>query len=174
MQLILLQADIGLNLMTIDLLLSKHKTLETEFLGQESPLQFSINGRDELIQYGRFEREKIQKRSQDITDTWSHFIDLMNDKIRRLPDHVDSHRLLINTGDVDNWMLDILELVPSDDSGKDESKIQTLLNKYKEVSNELGIYQLIIDSPLEQASALREKDGEPGPAVERLSSIDGR
>ena len=77
MQQILLQAYIGLNLMTIDLLLSKYKTLGTVFLGQESPLQFSINGRDKLIQHGHIESKKIQKRSQDVTGIWSHLIDFM-------------------------------------------------------------------------------------------------
>ena len=39
MENILLQGDIGHDLTTINLLLSKHKTLETEILGHESALQ---------------------------------------------------------------------------------------------------------------------------------------
>ena len=58
---------------------------------------------------------------------------------------------------MDSWMVDTLKLV--------------LSNK---VTDELKIYQSTIDSPQEQASALGKKDREPSPAVERLSSIDGR
>ena len=32
---------------------------------RQFPFIFSINGKEELIQYGRFENEKSQKRSQD-------------------------------------------------------------------------------------------------------------
>ena len=42
MENILLQGDIGHDLTTINLLLAKHKTLETEILGHESALQVSI------------------------------------------------------------------------------------------------------------------------------------
>ena len=38
----MLQGDIGHDLTTINLLLAKHKTLETEILGHESALQVSI------------------------------------------------------------------------------------------------------------------------------------
>jgi len=50
MQNILLKANIGHDLITINLLLSKHRTLETEILEPESTLQVSISGGDELIQ----------------------------------------------------------------------------------------------------------------------------
>ena len=68
MQQTLLQADIGQDLTTINLLLSKHKPLETEILNHESALQIPISGGDEFTQQGHLGSEKIQERNQDVTD----------------------------------------------------------------------------------------------------------
>ena len=130
MQQILLQADIGQDLTTINLLLSRHRTLETGILSHESALQVSISGGDELIQQGHFGRERIQERIQDVMDRWTHLIGLMDDRKKRLTDAVDFHQFFTDADDVDNWMLDILKLVSSDDIGKDESNVQTLLKKH--------------------------------------------
>ena len=37
---------------------------------------------------------------------------------------VDFHQFLTDADDVDTWMLDILRLVSSDDTGKDEANVQ--------------------------------------------------
>jgi len=174
MQQILLQADIGHDLTTINLLLSKHKTLETEILGHESALQVSISGGDELISQGHFGSEKIMERIQDVTEMWTQLIGLMDDRKKRLTDAVDFHQFFTDADDVDNWMLDILKLVSSDDIGKDESNVQTLLKKHKEVTDELKNYNSTIDALHEQASVLGEEDRESSPVVERLASIDRR
>ncbi|XP_023337071.1 spectrin beta chain isoform X7 [Eurytemora carolleeae] len=174
MENILLQGDIGHDLTTINLLLSKHKTLETEILGHESALQVSISGGDELIEQGHFGSAKIQERIQDVTSRWSELIALMDARKKRLTDGVDFHQFFTDADDVDNWMLDILKLVSSDDIGKDESNVQTLLKKHKDVTEELKNYQGTIDALHEQAAALGDEDKESGPVVERLASIDRR
>ena len=68
-------------------------------------------------------------------------------------------------------MLNILKPVTSDDRGNDESKVQTLLKKHKEVTNELKNYSSIVVILHEQAACLGEVDRELGLVIERLSSI---
>merc|ERR1712142_1327793 len=114
------------------------------------------------------------ERIQDVMNMWTHLIGLMDDRKKRLTDAVDFHQFFTDADDVDNWMLDILKLVSSDDIGKDESNVQTLLKKHKEVTDELKNYQSTIDALHDQASALGEEDRESGPVVERLASIDRR
>ena len=89
---------------------------------------------------------------------WSQPINLMDDRKRRLPDAVDYHQFFTDAGDVDNWMLDILELVSSDDIGKDESNVQTLLKEHKGVTDELRNYLATINALRKQAGALGEED----------------
>ena len=67
---------------------------------------------------------------------WTQLIGLMDKRKKRLTDAVDFHQFFTAADDVDNWMLDILKPVSSDDIGKDESNVQTLLKKHKEVTDE--------------------------------------
>ena len=89
---------------------------------------------------------------------WNQLINLMDERKRRLPDDVDYHQFFTDAGDVDNWMLDILELVSSDDIGKDESNVQTLLKEHKVVTDKLRNYLATINALREQARALGEED----------------
>ena len=98
----------------------------------------------------------------------------MDSRKRRLTEAVDFHQFLTDADDVDTWMLDILRLVSSDDTGKDESNVQTLLKKHKEITDELKNYQSTIDALHEQADALGEDDRESRTVTERLNSIDKR
>ena len=66
---------------------------------------------------------------------------LMDDIRKRLTDAVDFHQFSTDTDDADNRVLDILKLVSSDDIGKDESNVQILLKKQKEVIDDLRNYQ---------------------------------
>ena len=68
--------------------------------------------------------------------------------------------MLVDADDVDTWMLDILRLVSSDDTGKDEANVQTLLKKHKEISDELKNYESTIKALHDQADALGEDDRE--------------
>ena len=96
----------------------------------------------------------------------------MENRKRRLTEAVDFHQFLTDADDVDTWMLDVLRLVSSDDIGKDESNVQTLLKKHKETTDELKNYASTIDALHEQGSTLGEDDM---PMVqERLASIDKR
>ncbi|CAB4064553.1 SPTB [Lepeophtheirus salmonis] len=156
MENILSQGDIGHDLTTINLLLSKHKSIETEIHSHETALQSSLEAGNNLMERGHFGEDKIRERS------------------KRLTEAVDFHQFLTDADDVDTWMLDILRLVSSDDTGKDESNVQTLLKKQKEITDELKSYQSTIDTLHSQASQLGETDRD-GPAVkERLESIDNR
>ncbi|GBL88287.1 Spectrin beta chain, partial [Araneus ventricosus] len=76
--------------------------------------------------------------------------------------------------DVDTWMLDTLRLVSSEDVGRDEANVQSLLKKHKDVTDELKNYANTIDALHAQASALGEKDREAPEVLERLASIDRR
>eukprot|EP00095_Tigriopus_kingsejongensis_P000631 maker-scaffold275_size226830-snap-gene-1.25 protein:Tk00631 transcript:maker-scaffold275_size226830-snap-gene-1.25-mRNA-1 annotation:"spectrin beta chain" len=172
MEQILSQGDIGHDLTTIHLLLSKHKSLETEIRAHENQLQMSIQQGQELIDQGHFGSDKVQTRIDDVMSMWSQLIDLMETRKRRLTEAVDFHQFLTDADDVDTYMLDVLRLVSSDDIGKDESNVQTLLKKHKEIHDDLGHFQSNVDALHEQAQTLGENDQ---PAVEkRLASIDQR
>ena len=161
-----------LHITTINLLLSKHKALETEIRAHENTLETSMSVGRQLIEQGHFGADRVGQRIDEVTGMWQRLIALMENRKRRLTEAVDFHQFLTDADDVDTWMLDVLRLVSSDDIGKDESNVQTLLKKHKETTDELKNYASTIDALHEQGSTLGEDDM---PMVqERLASIDKR
>ena len=67
--------------------------------------------------------------------------------------------------DVDTWMLDTLRLVSSEDVGRDEASVQSLLKKHKDVTDELQNYSSVITALHEQAQSLGEQVGAQEGAV---------
>lgn len=129
---------------------------------------------DELIRQGHFGADRIQERLQEILDMWNHLLDLSSFRRKRLEEAVDYHQLFADADDIDIWMLDTLRLVSSEDVGRDEANVQSLLKKHKDVTDELKNYGSTIEALHQQASQLGPQDATSQEVVERLGSIDNR
>ena len=77
MEQILSQGDIGHDLTTIHLLLSKHKSLETEIRAHENTLRQSMAAGQELIDQSHFGSDRVQQRLDEVNEMWQHLIELM-------------------------------------------------------------------------------------------------
>ncbi|KAG5309825.1 SPTCB protein, partial [Acromyrmex insinuator] len=124
--------DIGHDLTTINLLLSKHKALENEIQSHEPQLMSVAAVGDELVRQQHFGSDRIQERLQEILAMWNHLLDLAAFRRKRLVEAVDYHQLFADADDIDIWMLDTLRLVSSEDVGRDEANVQSLLKKHKD------------------------------------------
>lgn len=71
-------------------------------------------------------------------------------------------------------MLDTLRIVSSEDVGRDEANVESLLKKHKDVTDELKNYAQVIEALHQQASQLAEQDPDSTMVKERLESIDHR
>ncbi|XP_046383490.1 spectrin beta chain isoform X6 [Ischnura elegans] len=166
--------DIGHDLTTINLLLSKHKALENEISSHESQLMSVVAVGDELVQQGHFGADRIRERLQEILGMWNHLLELAEFRRKRLEEAVDFHQFFADADDVDIWMLDTLRLVSSEDVGRDEANVQSLLKKHKDVTDELKNYASTIDALHQQAEQLGVQDRQSPEVVQRLESIDHR
>ncbi|XP_066147280.1 spectrin beta chain isoform X2 [Euwallacea fornicatus] len=167
-------SDIGHDLTTVNLLLSKHRILENELSAHEPQLEAALSVGEELIQSGHFGAKEIQDRLSEIREAWKHLLDLAAYRRKRLEEAVDYHQLFADADDVDIWMLDTLRLVSSEDVGRDEGNAQSLLKKHKDVTDELKNYVSIIDSLHQQAEALGPEVANSPEVSQRLASIDSR
>ncbi|XP_069698706.1 spectrin beta chain isoform X3 [Periplaneta americana] len=171
---IVTNGDIGHDLTTINLLLSKHKALENEIGSHEPQLMSVVAVGDDLVQHQHFGADRIQERLQEILGMWQHLIDAAAYRRKRLEEAVDFHQFFADADDVDIWMLDTLRLVSSEDVGRDEANVQSLLKKHKDVTDELKNYNSTIETLHKQAEQLGEQDQQAPEVVERLASIDHR
>jgi hypothetical protein len=67
-----------------------------------------------------------------------------------LTEALDFHIFLTEAADVDAWMMDILRLVSSEDVGKDEANVQTLLKKHEDVADKIKDFQSTIEALQQQ------------------------
>ncbi|XP_018330207.1 spectrin beta chain isoform X2 [Agrilus planipennis] len=167
-------SDIGHDLTTVNLLLSKHKALENEIQAHEPQLMAVVAVGDELVNSGHFGAERVQERLREILAMWNNLLDLAAFRRKRLEEAVDYHQFFADADDVDIWMLDTLRLVSSEDVGRDEANVQSLLKKHKDVTDELKNYATTIDALHQQAQQLNPKDAQSPEVTERLTSIDNR
>ncbi|GFS19194.1 spectrin beta chain [Elysia marginata] len=166
--------DLGHDLTSVNLLLNKHKAMEDEMTYRHTHLTEVQTASNELIEAGNFGAEQIEQRNNEISSQWSSLIDLATYRKKRLNEAVDFYQFFADADDVDTWLMDTLRIVSSEDVGKDEASVQSLLKKHKEVTEELKNYQSVIEGLHEQAANLGEQDRESPDVQTRLSSIDRR
>ncbi|GFT00678.1 spectrin beta chain [Nephila pilipes] len=171
---ILSSDEIGHDLTTVHLLISKNKAMEDEISSHEQQLHDVIQVGEDLVAANHFGSDRIRDRIGEVNSMWDHLKDLLAMRKQRLYDAVDYHQFFADADDVDTWMLDALRLVSSEDVGRDEANVQSLLKKHKDVTDELKNYANTIDALHTQASSLGEKDREAPEVLERLASIDRR
>ncbi|XP_050677383.1 spectrin beta chain isoform X1 [Leptidea sinapis] len=166
--------DIGHDLTTVYLLISKHKALEADVHAHEPQLMSVAAVGDELVSQGHFGADRIQERLRDILSQWNHLLDVVSLRKVRLDAAVRYHQLFADADDIDNWMLDTLRLVSSEDTGVDEAQVQSLLKKHKDVTDELKHYANVIQQLKQQASELSPEDASSPEVRERLGAMDAR
>ncbi|GFY53199.1 spectrin beta chain [Trichonephila inaurata madagascariensis] len=171
---ILSSDEIGHDLTTVHLLISKNKAMEDEISSHEQQLHDVIQVGEDLVAANHFGSDRIRDRIGEVNSMWDHLTELLAMRKQRLYDAVDYHQFFADADDVDTWMLDALRLVSSEDVGRDEANVQSLLKKHKDVTDELKNYANTIDALHTQASSLGEKDREAPDVLERLASIDRR
>ncbi|XP_060077133.1 spectrin beta chain-like isoform X2 [Ylistrum balloti] len=166
--------ELGHDLTSVHLLLNKQKAMEDEMTARHTHLQSVLQVGNDLITAGNFGADRIQERIDEINQQWETLIDLAAYRKKRLNEAVDYYQFFADADDVDAWMLDTLRLVSSEDVGKDEASVQSLIKKHKEVTDELKNYESTIAALHEQAANLGEQDRESPDIQNRLGSIDRR
>ncbi|XP_052270062.1 spectrin beta chain-like isoform X3 [Dreissena polymorpha] len=166
--------DLGHDLTSVHLLLNKQKNMEDEMTARHTHLQSVLQVGNDLISAGNFGAEKIQERIDEINEQWESLIDLAAFRKKRLNEAVDFYQFFADADDIDQWMHDTLRLVSSDDVGRDEASVQSLLKKHKDVTDDLKNYQSVIEALHEQAANLGEQDRESESVQTTLGSIDRR
>ncbi|VDI16204.1 spectrin beta, partial [Mytilus galloprovincialis] len=123
--------DLGHDLTSVHLLLNKHKALEDEMTARHTHLESVLQIGNDLINAGNFGADKVQQRIDEINQQWDSLMDLAAFRKKRLHEAVDFYQFFADADDVDAWMMDTLRLVSSEDVGKDEASVQSLLKKHK-------------------------------------------
>ena len=148
--------------------------MEDELNARKAHLLNVIKNGEDLVNDGHFGSEQIQARINDVNDRWEHLMELSAYRKKRLLEAVDYHQFFADADDTDTWMLDTLRLVSSDDIGRDEGHVQSLLRKHQEVYENLQRYEPTIKSLQDQANNLGDQDKNSPEVRDRLNNISHR
>ncbi|XP_015783267.1 spectrin beta chain isoform X3 [Tetranychus urticae] len=171
---ILSSAEIGHDLTTVHLLISKNKALEDELGAHEHQLLNVIRAGEDLIQAGHFGAEEISQRIKEIEEMWDKLKELQALRTTRLTEAIEYHQFFTDADDVDAYMQDSFKLISSEDVGFDEPHAQALSKKHNEATEELKKHEAVIESLKDQARNLGIADRDAPEVLERLATIDAR
>ena len=165
--------DVGHDVQSVQLLLSKHKTVEDQMDSLERQMNGLVGQGHQLVAEGIAGSEQIEPRIQNVQEMWAALKRLVDQRRQRLVGAVDYYQFFSETGDMDAWLLDTLRQVSSEDVGKDEGTVQTLIKKHDEVTDDLHAYQQQVAQLESQVQQLPE-DARDHPDVRNKLSTIGR
>nr|XP_026689485.1 spectrin beta chain, non-erythrocytic 1 isoform X2 [Ciona intestinalis] len=164
--------DLGRDLTSVHSLLTKQKALEDEMKGRKAMLANTISVGEDLIKEDHFASEDIQKHISDINEQWENLEQLADGRNELLKEANKLYQFYADADDVDTWLVDTLRIVSTDDCGRDEPSVQSLLKKHAQVQDELKEYERAIKALHDEADGLNEKDRESVEVQERLRNVD--
>ncbi|XP_078674529.1 spectrin beta chain, non-erythrocytic 1-like isoform X28 [Branchiostoma floridae x Branchiostoma belcheri] len=155
---VLASPEIGHDVTSVNLLVNKHKALEREMQARREYIDGVIGSGEELIEQQHFGAGKIRTRINEVNTQWDELEQLAEIRKKRLHNAVDLYQFFADADDVENWILDTQRLVGSEDVGRDEASVQSLIKKQQAVAEELNNYQTNISQLHDQAKSLGEED----------------
>ncbi|XP_074603103.1 spectrin beta chain-like [Brevipalpus obovatus] len=171
---ILSSGEIGHDLTTVHLLISKNKALEEELAVHEQQLIGVLQSGQDLIEASHFGSENIQQRIKEVEDLWDKLKELQALRSARLDEAIQYHQFFTDADDVDAWMADTLKLVSSEDVGYDEPHALSLSKKHDEATEELRGHEKTIEALKEQANCLGEEDRKAPEVLDRIANINSK
>ncbi|XP_078674531.1 spectrin beta chain, non-erythrocytic 1-like isoform X30 [Branchiostoma floridae x Branchiostoma belcheri] len=171
---VLASPEIGHDVTSVNLLVNKHKALEREMQARREYIDGVIGSGEELIEQQHFGAGKIRTRINEVNTQWDELEQLAEIRKKRLHNAVDLYQFFADADDVENWILDTQRLVGSEDVGRDEASVQSLIKKQQAVAEELNNYQTNISQLHDQAKSLGEEERDSPDVENRLATVDQR
>uniref|UniRef100_F1KPP4 Spectrin beta chain n=1 Tax=Ascaris suum TaxID=6253 RepID=F1KPP4_ASCSU len=171
---VLTSPDTGRDMVSVSLLLAKHKNAEQslDLLGRTLD---DLDRQGEELQSEKIPgSEAIPDRLATVRDYFNKLKELATQRHTRLAGGVNYYQFFNDADDVDAYLVDTLRLVGSEDVGKDEGTVQLLIRKHDDVSEDLLKFEDNVRQLHLQAEALPPEAREHPDVRERLSTTERR
>uniref|UniRef100_A0A158R574 Spectrin beta chain n=1 Tax=Syphacia muris TaxID=451379 RepID=A0A158R574_9BILA len=171
---VLTSPDIGHDMVSVTLLLSKHKNAEQSLdLAGKTLDDLEAQGR-QLQEQNIPGSENVEERLAAVRDYYKKLKDLATQRRERLNGGLNYYQFFNDADDVDAYLVDTLRLVGSEDVGKDKGTVQLLIKKHDEVSDELLKFDENVRQLRLQAEALPPEAREHPDVLRRLDETAKR
>uniref|UniRef100_A0A1I8EKU7 Spectrin beta chain n=1 Tax=Wuchereria bancrofti TaxID=6293 RepID=A0A1I8EKU7_WUCBA len=174
MEQVLTSPDTGRDMVSVSLLLAKHKNAEQSLDIVGKRLDDLENEGQQLQEEKIPGAEAINSRLATIRDYFNKLKELAAERHVRLSGGVNYYQFFNDADDVDAYLVDTLRLVGSEDVGKDEGTVQLLIKKHDDVSDDLLKFEENIKQLHMQAESLPPEAREHPDVRRRLDMTERR
>ncbi|XP_063295491.1 spectrin beta chain, non-erythrocytic 5 [Pelobates fuscus] len=154
---VLRMADPGRDLSHITASIQKHKALEAEMYSRQPILTKVVRNGRELCQKSHTDHADIEMKIDNIQKQWQ----LLQDEVKRYKSRLELALLIkqyfADAGEADSWLRDHLPLVNSKDYGKDESSVESILQRHLRLEKDIAAYATEVRRLGDQAHIVASK-----------------
>nr|XP_018898887.1 PREDICTED: spectrin beta chain, non-erythrocytic 1 isoform X2 [Bemisia tabaci] len=134
-------SDLGNSLNAVQSLQKKHQALEAEIVSREPVVSALSSRAQQMIRSGHFASSRIKTASSNLQEKLSHLRDIASVRRLRLLDALESQMFYAEASEAEAWLREKHPILTSNDFGKDEDSVLSLLKKLEGVERELGAFQ---------------------------------
>ncbi|CAG2161762.1 unnamed protein product, partial [Oppiella nova] len=129
------------DLLAVISLQQKHSVLETEIKAHKNRLKKVIDSGEQLIAAKHPESADIKVRIESLTSQWDKLHELADQKSKQLSDAMEAFQYHTDANEAESWMKEKMQLVTSEDYGKDEPSALALLQRHSRLESEISAYE---------------------------------
>ncbi len=118
----------------------KHSVLETEIKAHKNRLKKVTDSGAALISAKHPESNDIKTRIDSLKIQWDHLYELANQKTKQLSDAIEAFQYHADANEAESWIKEKMQLVTSEDYGKDEPSALALLQRHSRLESEIRAY----------------------------------
>ena len=119
----------------------KHSVLETEIKAHKNRLKKVIDSGNKLLEDKHPESDDIKARIDSLTVQWDKLHELADQKSKQLSDAIEAFQYHADANETESWMKEKMQLVTSEDYGKDEPSALALLQRHSRLESEISAYE---------------------------------
>lgn len=107
-----------------------------------------------LIDQNHSEKEKVQELCKEVESAWDDLSEKANERAAKLDLSLKSQQYLSEAGEIETWLSEKMNVLKSNDYGRDRDSATKLLTKHKGIELELDTYSGIISEMGHNAASM--------------------
>ncbi|XP_039289552.1 LOW QUALITY PROTEIN: spectrin alpha chain, non-erythrocytic 1-like [Nilaparvata lugens] len=149
--------DLGNSLNTVQSLQKKHQALEAEIASREPVVSALASRAQQMIRSGHFSAVRIETSIAEVQERLGQLKDQASVRRLRLLDAVESQMFYAEASEAEGWLREKRPLLTSQDFGKDEDSVQSLLKKLEGLEREICAFQNTVGRLAKLSNGLVER-----------------
>ncbi|XP_071354370.1 spectrin beta chain, non-erythrocytic 5 [Trachinotus anak] len=126
-------------------LMQKHKDLQAEVNAHRKHLNHILEKGRSLAKSSKSDGEEVLQRCSHLSAEWEELEEACNRRAAHLSKAVTREQLLLDCSELESRLIETLNLVTSDDYGKDQLATQSLITKHQVLEGQLEVLEVEVE-----------------------------